>query len=107
MLAFPCNQFGEQEPEPILDIERKITDTYDIEFPLFNKINVVGEDASPAFNELIGKEFYWINFSIIWIYIGTIFNMFIKNLQRSICNSVINELVFCEDYTYKKLKQDS
>lgn len=55
VLAFPCNQFGNQEPHDAQDIVDLITSEYDVEFPIFNKINVVGEHADPAFQYLVGE----------------------------------------------------
>lgn len=55
MLAFPCNQFGDQEPLDIEDIVEHVTSEYEVEFPIFNKIDVVGEHADPAFRRLIGE----------------------------------------------------
>lgn len=53
VLVFPCNQFGEQEPLDIGDIVEHVTSEYEVEFPIFNKIDVVGEHADPAFRRLI------------------------------------------------------
>jgi len=52
VLAFPCNQFGSQEPGDEAAIERFCVDTYDVTFPLFRKINVNGADAHPLFQLL-------------------------------------------------------
>ena len=56
MLAFPCNQFGDQEPLDIEEILEHVTSEYDVEFPIFNKIDVVGPNADPAFRQLIGES---------------------------------------------------
>jgi len=56
VLAFPCNQFGDQEPyddEAILNFART---NYDVEFPMFSKINIIGEEAHPAFQNLISQS---------------------------------------------------
>lgn len=55
MLAFPCNQFGNQEPQGIASIVELIKTEYNVEFPIFDKINVIGEQADPAFQRLIGE----------------------------------------------------
>ncbi|KAG0710560.1 putative glutathione peroxidase 8-B [Chionoecetes opilio] len=52
VLAFPCNQFGEQEPLEIAEIVEHVTSEYEVEFPIFNKIDIVGEHADPAFLSL-------------------------------------------------------
>ena len=58
VLAFPCNQFGEQEPEESKEIVENMVTTYDVEFPIFGKIDVIGKNASPAFKNLIGLYFF-------------------------------------------------
>jgi glutathione peroxidase len=52
VLAFPCNQFGEQEPGSAAEIEAFCTRNYDITFPLFAKIDVNGDAASPLWEYL-------------------------------------------------------
>ena len=45
MLAFPCNQFGAQEPGTDAEILEFATSKYDATFPMFSKIDVNGEGA--------------------------------------------------------------
>jgi glutathione peroxidase len=55
ILAFPCNQFLEQEPgtnEEILDF---CSINYNVTFPLFDKIDVNGKDESPLYTFLKSK----------------------------------------------------
>lgn len=62
VLAFPCNQFGHQEPGPNEAIQRFATQTYRANFPMFGKVNVKGRDALDAWSYLIkesGKEPDW------------------------------------------------
>jgi len=49
VLAFPCNQFGRQEPGENADIQQFCHDTYAITFPLFAKIDVNGPRAHPLY----------------------------------------------------------
>ena len=52
VLGFPCNQFGAQEPgsnEEILEFARS---KYDVNFPLFAKIEVNGSGACELYNYL-------------------------------------------------------
>lgn len=56
VLAFPCNQFDEQEPADNKDIADFVRETYQAEFPLFAKIDVIGESAEPAFKNLISQS---------------------------------------------------
>lgn len=55
VLGFPCNQFGKQEPGCAADIQRFTHDNFDITFPLFDKIEVNGDDAHPLY-QLLKRE---------------------------------------------------
>lgn len=55
ILAFPCNQFGHQEPGSNAEIQRFCTLNYGLSFPLFAKIEVNGEQAHPLFKFLTAK----------------------------------------------------
>ncbi|XP_055441850.1 glutathione peroxidase 7 [Bubalus kerabau] len=62
VLAFPCNQFGQQEPDSNKEIESFARRTYSVSFPMFSKIAVTGPGAHPAFKyltETSGKEPTW------------------------------------------------
>jgi len=52
VLAFPCNQFGGQEPGSNEEILAFARDKYAVEFPLFAKIDVNGEGASEVYRFL-------------------------------------------------------
>lgn len=52
VLAFPCNQFGKQEPGTDAEILEFATSKYNINFPLFAKIEVNGEGASDLYKFL-------------------------------------------------------
>jgi glutathione peroxidase len=56
VLAFPCNQFGEQEQGDAATIERFCRTIYDIRFPIFAKIEVNGPSAHPLFRWLKGEK---------------------------------------------------
>lgn len=52
MLGFPCNQFANQEPgtnEEILDF---VTSKFDVDFPMFAKIEVNGDGAAELYRLL-------------------------------------------------------
>jgi glutathione peroxidase len=49
VLAFPCNQFGGQEPGSATEIEQFCSARYQTSFPLFEKTDVNGENAHPLF----------------------------------------------------------
>lgn len=52
VLGFPCNQFGAQEPGNSEEIKNFCSLNYNISFPLFQKIEVNGENASPLYQFL-------------------------------------------------------
>ncbi len=49
VLAFPCNQFGAQEPGDAAEIANFCTTSYDVTFPVFARVDVNGADADPLF----------------------------------------------------------
>ncbi len=49
ILAFPCNQFGEQEKGDGEEIKNFCEKNYSITFPIFEKVEVNGNDAHPIF----------------------------------------------------------
>ncbi len=51
-MGFPCNQFGDQEPGTNEEILAFATDKYDVNFPMFAKIDVNGEHEAPLFTYL-------------------------------------------------------
>jgi len=52
VVGFPCNQFAGQEPGSAEEIQTFCSTTYGVTFPLFEKIDVNGEDQSPIYAEL-------------------------------------------------------
>ena len=56
ILAFPCNQFGWQEPSPIGEIVTFCSTTYNVTFDIFNKIDVKGKNQSPLYAILTKAE---------------------------------------------------
>ena len=52
ILAFPCNQFGAQEPGNNDEIKFFCTEKYNVTFPLFNKIDVNGPNEDPLYTFL-------------------------------------------------------
>ncbi len=56
VLGFPCNQFLGQEPGSAEEIAEFCSLTYRVDFPLFEKIDVNGEDRHPLFAELTQAE---------------------------------------------------
>jgi len=49
VLGFPCNQFAGQEPGTEEEIKQFCSTTYDVTFPLFQKLDVNGDAAHPFY----------------------------------------------------------
>ncbi|KAK7100258.1 glutathione peroxidase 7-like [Littorina saxatilis] len=56
VLAFPCNQFGKQEPGSNAEIFNFANEKYDVIFPMFAKVNVKGPNALDAWRYLNDKS---------------------------------------------------
>lgn len=52
VLGFPCNQFGAQEPGNADEIKNFCSLTYDVNFPMFDKIEVNGANTAPLYQFL-------------------------------------------------------
>lgn len=70
VLGFPCNQFGAQEPGTADEIGAFCEKNYGVTFPLFEKIDVNGDDAHPLYKYLksaapglLGSEMIKWNFT--------------------------------------------
>jgi glutathione peroxidase len=49
ILAFPCNQFGAQEPGSNEEIKDFCSVNYGVTFPMFDKVDVNGDNAAPLY----------------------------------------------------------
>jgi glutathione peroxidase len=52
ILGFPANDFRGQEPGSEEEIKTFCSTTYNVTFPLFSKITVVGQEQHPLYHEL-------------------------------------------------------
>ena len=52
VVGVPCNQFMGQEPGTAEEIQEFCSTTYGVTFPLFEKIDVNGENQNPIYAEL-------------------------------------------------------
>ena len=55
VLGFPCNQFGAQEPGDADEIAEFCKVNFGVTFPLMEKVDVNGSDASPLFDWMKGE----------------------------------------------------
>lgn len=56
VLGFPANNFKGQEPGSDTEIKDFCTLKYNVTFPMFSKISVLGEDQHPLYKFLTSKE---------------------------------------------------
>ena len=56
IIAFPCNDFGKQEPGENEEINEVCTSKYAISFPLMEKITIKGDNMHPIYKWLTSSE---------------------------------------------------
>jgi len=61
VLGFPCNDFGSQEPGSNEEIAEFCSLNFNVTFPMFDKVKVLGDDKHPLFelltnNSVTGKS---------------------------------------------------
>jgi glutathione peroxidase len=66
VLGFPCNQFGRQEPGNAVQIREFCTSNYAVSFPMFDKIDINGDDAHALYKFLKGEKSGLLGPSIKW-----------------------------------------
>lgn len=63
IVGFPCNDFKGQEPGTEAEIKEFCSATYNVKFPLYSKIHVLGPEQHPMYTWLIkntdGKDIEW------------------------------------------------
>jgi glutathione peroxidase len=66
VLGFPCNQFGGQEPGSAEEIGAFCQKNYGVTFPMFEKVDVNGDDAHPLFQWLREEQGGLMGSKIKW-----------------------------------------
>ena len=66
VLGFPCNQFGRQEPGSATEIEQFCSSNYAVSFPMFDKIEVNGDNAHPLYQYLRREKTGLLGSAIKW-----------------------------------------
>jgi glutathione peroxidase len=56
VLGFPCDQFGHQEPGDESEIRNFCSLNYEVDFPLFAKVDVNGDGAHPLWRWLKAQK---------------------------------------------------
>lgn len=66
ILAFPCNQFGGQEPGNNKQIKDFATKKYKAKFQIFDKVDVNGGNTSPVYEFLKKEKGSFLGGNIAW-----------------------------------------
>jgi glutathione peroxidase len=56
VLGFPCNDFAGQEPAEESEIKAFCSTKYDVSFPLFSKVHVLGAEQAPLYGFLTAEN---------------------------------------------------
>ena len=56
LLAFPCNDFGQQEPGTIAEIQSFCSLNYGITFEIFDKLHCIGDERHPLYTWLVEQS---------------------------------------------------
>lgn len=92
ILAFPCNQFGKQEPGDSAKICSFI-ESKNVEFDVFEKINVNGDDAHPLFKYLKSKIKGDRGAAIKWNFVKFIIDKNGEPVERFASSKSPNDLI--------------
>ena len=100
ILAFPCNQFGNQEPGDNVAIKNFCEISYDITFPVFSKIDVNGKEADPLYKYLTEAKKGILGGSVKWNFTkflvdseGNVVDRFAPTTSPSKLEGVIEKLI--------------
>jgi glutathione peroxidase len=66
VLGFPCNQFGRQESGTADEIKEFCESNYAVSFPMFDKIDVNGNNAHPLYQYLRSEKSGLLGSAIKW-----------------------------------------
>jgi len=107
ILAFPCNQFGNQEPHGPEEI-RKFVDNYNAQYQFFEKIKVNGEDAHPLYKWLkprapgvLGNQIKWNFAKFLISHDGKPFKRYAPNVNPMKLTGALEKLILQRDQALK------
>ena len=66
ILGFPCNQFANQDPGSTDEIQEFCQVNYGVSFPMFDKVEVNGNNTHPVFKFLKSKLGGFLGSTIKW-----------------------------------------
>ena len=100
ILAFPCNQFANQEPGSSAEISSFCSLNYGVTFPVLQKVDVNGKNAAPLFEYLkeaspgiLGKAIKWNFTKFLVDSEGNIVDRFAPTTEPEKLDAKIKELI--------------
>ncbi|KAF5752458.1 glutathione peroxidase 2-like [Tripterygium wilfordii] len=82
ILAFPCNQFGGQEPGNNDEIQEVVCTRFKAEFPIFDKVDVNGKNVAPLYKFLKSEKGGFLGDAIKWNFTKFLVNKEGKVVER-------------------------
>lgn len=82
ILAFPCNQFLWQEPGTNEEIQQTVCTRFKAEFPVFEKIDVNGDNTAPLYKFLKSEKGGFLGNSVKWNFTKFLVNKEGKVVER-------------------------
>ncbi|CAA2968569.1 probable glutathione peroxidase 2 [Olea europaea subsp. europaea] len=82
ILAFPCNQFAWQEPGTNEEIQEAVCTRFKAEFPIFEKVDVNGNNAAPLYKFLKSEKGGLLVDAIKWNFTKFLVNKEGKVVER-------------------------
>lgn len=82
VLGFPCNQFLSQEPGTEEEIKNFCMSSFGVEFDMFSKINVNGDDTHPLYKHLKENAGGFMTDAIKWNFTKFLVDKDGKVIQR-------------------------
>ena len=101
VLAFPCNQFANQEPGTNSEIYKFVTEKYQVDFPVFEKIEVNGANRAQLYEWLTtskqtedgAQDISWNFTKFLVNRSGNVESRFEPKIQPKELGAVIEELL--------------
>lgn len=100
VLGFPCNQFANQDPGTMEEIKEFCSLNYGVSFPMFQKIDVNGEQADPLYvflkekqHSLFGKGIKWNFTKFLVDRQGNVVGRFAPNVEPAKLEGKIQKLL--------------
>ncbi|CAN0923106.1 Probable glutathione peroxidase 2 [Linum grandiflorum] len=82
ILAFPCNQFGGQEPGTNDQIQDTVCTIFKAEFPIFDKVDVNGKNTAEVYKFLKSEKGGFLGDAIKWNFTKFLVNKQGKVVER-------------------------